>query len=49
MKNYKNNFIHLTNYSINKKNDGFMENKDWEEDGKGHKRSLSWVLRYLKG
>lgn len=39
--------MHLTNYAINKKSDGFVQNED-EDDDSGTKRTLSTVLEYLK-
>ena len=45
----KNVFVHLTNYSINKKNmSRFMPNLDPEEDGSGSKWSLTALKRYLQ-
>ena len=38
-------FMHLTNYSINKNNDKFVQSS--HIDGTGHKRSVRSVLRYL--
>ena len=35
--------MHLTNYSINKSNPGFIHNKDFRKDNIGHKRSISSV------
>jgi hypothetical protein len=44
----KNVFVHLTNYSINKKNmNKFVKNNDSENDGNGSKWSLSALKRYL--
>lgn len=37
----------LTNYSINKKNEKFVQNSDWKEDNIGHKWSLSGLFRKL--
>lgn len=39
---------YLTNYSINKKNDKFIQNSDYKEDNVGHKWSLSALLRELE-
>lgn len=39
--NLKNVFMHLTNYSINKHNEIFVQNEDEDGFGMGHKRSLS--------
>ena len=44
----KNKYVHLTNYSINKKNKRFVSNKDWREDDFGHKWSLQALSRHLK-
>lgn len=43
--NMKNMCMHLTNYSVNKKSPEFVANKEELEDDKGHKRSLTSVLR----
>ncbi len=43
----KDTFVHLTNYAINKNNKKFVFNKDETNMDKGHKRSLSFVYRYL--
>jgi tubulin polyglutamylase TTLL6/13 len=45
--NLNNLFMHLTNYAINKKSDGFVQNED-EDDDSGTKRTLSTILEYLK-
>lgn len=42
--NMNNFFMHLTNYSLNKKNPKFIFNSDAEKDDVGHKRSFSSVL-----
>ena len=39
---------HLTNYSLNKKNDHFEKNKDANDATKGSKRSYSFVLETIK-
>ncbi|OMJ67162.1 hypothetical protein SteCoe_35753 [Stentor coeruleus] len=39
--NINNRFSHLTNYSVNKKNEKFIQNKDWRQDNIGHKWSLA--------
>ena len=46
-KNLKNLFMHLTNYAINKKSDGFVQNEG-DDDDSGTKRTLSTVLAYMK-
>ncbi len=43
----KDTYIHLTNYSINKNNKKFIFNKDESNMDKGHKRSISFIYRYL--
>ena len=47
--NKKNRFMHLTNYSVNKKNDRFIQNQDYRKDNVGHKWSLSALFTYLHG
>jgi tubulin polyglutamylase TTLL6/13 len=46
-KNLKKLFMHLTNYAINKKSDGFVQNDDIDDDS-GTKRTLSTILQYMK-
>ena len=46
--NIKDTFMHLTNYSINKKNDNFQFNQDAEADFSGHKRSVKRFYQYLE-
>ncbi|KAG9391697.1 Tubulin-tyrosine ligase/Tubulin polyglutamylase [Carpediemonas membranifera] len=47
--NIKNSFMHLTNYSLNKRNkEGFVSNQDMDHDDEGSKRSLESVWRVLK-
>ena len=43
--NLKNFFMHLTNYSLNKKNPDFEFNQEEDADDAGHKRSMSSVFR----
>jgi len=43
-----NRFMHLTNYSINKKNDKFVQNKDAEQDDVGFKWSLTAFCNHLE-
>ncbi len=43
----KNTWIHLTNYSVNKKNDQYVRCHDPNVDDYGNKWSLSAMLRYL--
>ena len=45
--NLNNYFMHLTNYAINKNNDNFVFNNDAERTDIGHKRSLSFVWKYI--
>ena len=40
--------MHLTNYSVNKKNPEYIFNRDDENDFIGHKRSFSSILNWLK-
>ena len=40
-------FSFLTNYSINKKNEKFIQNTDAYQDNCGHKWSLSALMKYL--
>ena len=47
-KNLQDMCMHLTNYAINKNNDKFVFNNNMNQDDVGHKRSYSYVLRYLK-
>ncbi|OMJ86723.1 hypothetical protein SteCoe_11735 [Stentor coeruleus] len=42
-----NKFIFLTNYSVNKKSDKFIQNTDWQEDNIGHKWSFSAFLKEM--
>jgi len=42
-----NRFAHLTNYSVNKKNENFVNNKCVEEDGKGYKWSISSLFKHF--
>jgi hypothetical protein len=43
-----NKFMHLTNYSINKKNDNFVYNENEENDDVGFKWSLSAFCSHLE-
>lgn len=38
----------LTNYSVNKKNDKFVQNSDVKQDNIGHKWSFSALMKFLK-
>jgi superfamily I DNA and RNA helicase len=40
--------MHLTNYAINKLDPNFISNKDVYNDHKGHKRSYTSVIKYLR-
>ena len=46
--NKNNKFIHLTNYSLNKKNEKFVQNDDKENDDVGFKWSLSAFCNHLE-
>ncbi|XP_075874335.1 tubulin polyglutamylase TTLL5 isoform X2 [Nelusetta ayraudi] len=47
-KSIKNLFMHLTNYSVNKKSSDYVSCDDPEVEDYGNKWSMSAVLRYLK-
>lgn len=40
--------MHLTNYAINKNSDNFIFNEDHDDDGAGHKRSLTAIWEYIR-
>jgi len=40
--------MHLTNYSINKKNDNFVQNQNQEQDDVGFKWSLTAFCSHLE-
>lgn len=46
--NKGNKFWHLTNYSINKKNEKYVQNSNIDSDGEGSKWSLSALSKYLE-
>lgn len=46
-KNLKNRYGHLTNYSVNKKNEAFDRNTNAANDSEGSKWSLQALLRYF--
>ena len=46
--NLDNLYMHLTNYAINKTSTKFIQNKSEDDDTIGHKRSLTFVWRYLE-
>ena len=39
--------MHLTNYAINKTASNYIQNKGSEKDDLGHKRSLTFALKYI--
>jgi hypothetical protein len=41
-------YMHLTNYAINKFSKAFKQNNTVEDDHCGSKRSLKFILSYLK-
>eukprot|EP00854_Cymbomonas_tetramitiformis_P004019 gene4019-4987_t len=41
-------FMHLTNYSVNKRSKDFVKNTDVDEDGVGNKWSLTALWQYLR-
>ena len=43
-----NRFMHLTNYSVNKKNTKFVQNEDYKKDRHGHKWSLSAMMKHME-
>eukprot|EP00826_Nyctotherus_ovalis_P001209 TRINITY_DN10164_c0_g2_i1.p1 TRINITY_DN10164_c0_g2~~TRINITY_DN10164_c0_g2_i1.p1 ORF type:complete len:459 (-),score=120.87 TRINITY_DN10164_c0_g2_i1:15-1391(-) len=45
--NIQNQYIHLTNYAINKKSKNFVFNSNAENPEVGHKRSLSFIWNYI--
>ncbi|MFT7817391.1 tubulin polyglutamylase TTLL5 [Arapaima gigas] len=47
-KNIKNQFMHLTNYSVNKKSSDYVSCDDPDVEDYGNKWSMSAMLRYLK-
>ncbi|XP_053330304.1 tubulin polyglutamylase TTLL5 [Spea bombifrons] len=47
-KNIKNQFMHLTNYSVNKKSGDYVSCDDPEVEDYGNKWTMSAMLRYLK-
>jgi tubulin polyglutamylase TTLL6/13 len=46
--NLDNLYMHLTNYAINKTSAKFVPNRAENEDAVGHKRSLTFVWKYLE-
>ena len=49
VKSIKNRYMHLTNYSVNKKSDKFVVNKDADRDDEGSKWSLTALWKHLEG
>ncbi|KAK3093578.1 hypothetical protein FSP39_017678 [Pinctada imbricata] len=47
-KHIRNQCMHLTNYSVNKKNDDYVKNDDPDVEDYGNKWSLGALLRYLR-
>jgi tubulin polyglutamylase TTLL5 len=43
-----NRYIHLTNYSVNKKHENFVQNQDFRQDDIGNKWSLSALCKHLE-
>ncbi|XP_053394056.1 tubulin polyglutamylase TTLL5-like isoform X11 [Mercenaria mercenaria] len=48
MRHMRNHCMHLTNYSVNKKNDEYVKNDDADVEDYGNKWSLGAMLRYLR-
>lgn len=47
--NISNSYMHLTNYSINKHNESFVQNNGSNEDQEiSSKRSISWLRKWLR-
>jgi len=46
--NLNNLYMHLTNYAINKSHKDYEKNKTSLEDSIGHKRSLTYTMRYIE-
>lgn len=46
--NKRNRFMHLTNYSVNKRSEKFVQNQDYRQDDIGHKWSLSALFAHLE-
>ncbi len=40
--------MHLTNYAINKSASNYIQNKGSEKDDLGHKRSLTFAMKYIE-
>jgi hypothetical protein len=39
--------MHLTNYAINKNSDKFEKNVGSQNDDQGHKRSMTFAMKYI--
>lgn len=48
MRHMRNHCMHLTNYSVNKKNEEYVKNDDADVEDYGNKWSLGAMLRYLR-
>lgn len=46
--NIGNLYMHLTNYAINKSASNYIQNQGSEKDEVGHKRSLTFALKYIE-
>ena len=46
--NLDNLFMHLTNYAINKNSSKFVQNTNEDVDDVGHKRSITFIWKYLR-
>lgn len=44
----ENRYVHLTNYSVNKKNENYIQNVSEKDDGIGHKWSLTALMKYFR-
>ena len=44
----QNKYAHLTNYSINKKNEKYLPNVNADQDDMGHKWSLAALAKHLE-
>lgn len=47
-KSIRNRYMHLTNYSVNKRSDDFVKNEDPDRDDEGSKWSLTALWKYLE-
>jgi len=46
--NKNNRYMHLTNYSVNKKNENYLQNENQDQDDFGYKWSLSAFCKHLE-